>query len=167
VEFGSLGALARHAATVSLEIDAALAHGVRDAGKVILKRTKAKFGEYHDAEGPFQTWPELQQSTQDERVREGYTADDPLLRSGNLRDSYRMEAEGLTVEVGSEEDVALYQEVGVPSRNLPARSTLGMAFVESEKDAFDGLAGRVGAVLSYGSDKFVLSSDLTELEEVT
>lgn len=164
MNFANLGALARHAAVVSTRIDGAIASGVRMAAKVVLKRTRAKFGAYQTADGPFQTWPPLTDETKRERVEAGFPADEPLLRTGALRDSYEMDAEGLTAGVGSSSVVAEAQELGVPSRGLPARSTLGMAFVESERDAFDALALEVETVMQYGRSTYALSDDLSRLE---
>jgi hypothetical protein len=79
-------------------------------------------------------WPQLAESTQDERVAKGYSANDPLLREGDLRDSieHQVEAtfEGAEGTLGSSSMVALYQELGT-SRNLPPRPFLSEALMRS------------------------------------
>lgn len=166
MDFLNLGALARHAATISIKVDAALAAGVRGAAKVVLRRTREKFGEYQNQRGPFQTWPELTEATQAEREREGFTPNDPLVRTGELRDSYYTEAEGMTAGVGSDLEKAVGQELGIPDKNVPARSTLGMAVVDSEADAFGEIELELESVFSFGGVGMRLSDDLMQLEDL-
>lgn len=144
----------------------ALSAGVRDAAKVIHKRTRAKFGHYQQGDGPFGSWPELKDATKEERVRQGYSANEPLLRSGDLMRSYEVAHEGLAAGVGSAEEKALGQEIGVPGSNVPARSTLGLAFVESERAGFGVLNEHIGSVLVYGPGVARLSDNLLALEAI-
>ena len=66
-------------------------------------------------------WPQLAPSTQAERTRKGLPANEPLLRTGEMRDSisHEITIPGEEAIVGSESDIALYQELGtdkVPPR---------------------------------------------------
>jgi len=166
LNFPSIGAFVRHTATLEARMYSAVSLGVRDAAKVVHKRTRAKFGHYQEGDGPFSSWPELQDATKKERVRQGYSEDEPLLRSGDLMRSYTVEHEGLVAGVGSPLEEALGQEIGIPGHNVPARSTLGLAFVESERKGFGILNEHIGSVLVYGRDVAQLSDDLSELESV-
>jgi hypothetical protein len=61
-----------------------------------------------------------------ERVRNGFAANEPLPRTGQLRDSIEWTAQGNEGFVGSNLDIAVYQELGTsripPPRSWPARS---------------------------------------------
>jgi hypothetical protein len=161
--FEGLTALARHAGTLSMKLNRAGTAATRHLGKTVLERTRAKFGHYQTGAGPFPGWPGLKLSTVLERIRLGFTPDDPLERTGALRDSYRMETDNHIVEVGSESKVALGQEEGIPSHGVPARSTLGIAYVESEEDGFARLNMDVAAILVYGHDVYELADDRQSL----
>lgn len=104
-------------------------HKALDRGAaVIQKEAKAIIGNYQDAEPPFAPWAELADSTKEDRLRQGYTENDPLLRSGELRDSVeRKVLDESHAAVGSDSDVAVYQELGTAT--IPPRSFLGMAAV--------------------------------------
>lgn len=70
-------------------------------------------------------WPELAQSTQDQRVRQGYTADDPLLRSGQMQSDITAWEEDGAWQAGvpsdaPSADAALAAELGT-LRGEPAR----------------------------------------------
>jgi len=72
-------------------------------------------------------WPELAESTQADRIAQGYPADEPLLRTGTLAASIEhkveLSATGAQGLVYSEDIVALWQEMGT-SRGIPPRSFL-------------------------------------------
>jgi hypothetical protein len=69
-------------------------------------------------------WPELADATQDERERLGFARDEPLLRTGELRDSisYEITEPGKEAEIGSDSDVAVWQELG--TETIPPRPFL-------------------------------------------
>jgi hypothetical protein len=76
----ALSSLSSAAASVQNGIAHALA-------KEIQERAKGKIGEYQPASHGFDAWASPAQSTMDQRVSAGYPANNPLLRSGELRDS--------------------------------------------------------------------------------
>lgn len=164
MDFADLGALARHAGVVAAKMDLALNAGLKTAAKIVRRRVRSKFGHYQQGEGPFPTWAPLTDATMAEREREGYPADQPLLRTGTLRDSYELDSGHMWAGVGSSLPQAEGHELGIPSRGVPARSTLGISFVESERDAFDGLVLEVGAAINLGGKYFSLSADTEHLE---
>jgi phage gpG-like protein len=128
-EFGSLGALGRFlevAAAQALEQEATM----RRAARVVEKAAKAKIRHYQDASGPFVGWGELADSTKADRVRLGYTENDPLLRSGALQAGITHAANPVLAVVGVLEsspvaDIAEYSELGTAKQ--PPRSYLGGA----------------------------------------
>jgi hypothetical protein len=82
---------------------------------------------------------DLAESTQAERVRLGYTPNDPLVRTGELlRDSIKIEYDSLGFRVGSEEPVAEYQEFG--TARIPPRPAIaiGSAAALPEVEAIAG-----------------------------
>lgn len=89
------------------------------------KTAKDEFGEYQLGIGPFTAWPELADSTKADRVAKGYTENDPLLRTGELRDSIQHEVVGFDAFVGSTSDIMPFQEFG--TSRIPPRPVLGTA----------------------------------------
>jgi HK97 gp10 family phage protein len=135
--------------------------GLRVCAKAIEDTAKSEIGHYQPATGPHPEWPELADSTQEERQRLGYTPNDPLLRSGELRDSIEHEVSTLEAVIGSRSDIAAYQEFGTD--RIPARPFMGPA-VFRRKDfivriigayAVSGLCGgeRVHPALGYDIER--------------
>src|SRR5258705_6047904 len=87
------------------------------------------------------SWPQLAPSTQADRVQAGSAANEPLLRTGELRDSI-----GYTIisdheaEVGSDLDIAVFQELGTV--HIPPRSFLAAAGALKGEDAAK-VAGKI------------------------
>jgi len=67
-------------------------------------------------------WAELRDATKAEHARKGYSEDAPLLGSGALRDSIQYQSAELSFSVGSDSEVARYQEFGTPT--IPPRALL-------------------------------------------
>ena len=123
--FGSLGEFAVHLLERQAEVAVQLQEGLDEALKVIEHRAKESIGEYQPAVGGFPAWPELAESTQDDRVAKGYPADEPLLRDGTFRDSFGHERQGLEGEVGTPDERGPWFEFG--TSKMPARPVLGPA----------------------------------------
>ncbi len=112
---------------------AALEH----AAKIVETEAKAEIGTYQPAAGPFQAWQQLTAYTQADRLAKGYPANDPLLREGTLRDSIEHTVTmdfgpGGVAHVGSDNDIAVYQELGTVT--IPPRSFLGGAAFRKEAE---------------------------------
>jgi phage gpG-like protein len=103
------------------------------AAKVIQTEAKAIVGHYQPETGPYQAWPELADGTKEDRVRRGFSENDPLLRSGALRDSIEREVSGNTAHVGSNLDAAVFQELG--TARIPPRPFLGAAAFRKGEEA--------------------------------
>lgn len=75
-------------------------------------------------------------------------ADTPLLETGELRDSYEHNADGLEGYVGSDNPKAEWHEFG--TSHIPARPVLGGALIECE-DKISSLIGHgIKAVMERG-----------------
>ena len=85
-EFKSGSAFADHLDRVAARIPGALQREVKAMGTRMRDDAKAMLGHYQD------NWPQLAERTMKERTRFGFTPDDPLLRSGQLRDLIQFEA---------------------------------------------------------------------------
>lgn len=92
------------------------------------KDAKERFGKYQNG------WSQLADSTTSDRVRKGYSADEPLLRSGELRDSI-----GHTVDdkahVGTNDPRMKWFESG--TAKMPPRPVLGTVLAEKGQEMAD------------------------------
>jgi len=129
-EFTSLGAFGMYLLEAAAATAVTLETGLKRAAEHIEKVAKDEFGEYQPAVGGFPSWAELADSTKAQRVALGYSENDPLLRTGDLRDSISHEVAGLEAVVGSTDDVMVYQELG--TETIPPRPVLGPAAIRSE-----------------------------------
>lgn len=126
---GFIGFIGGAAARMEHGTHTALEH----AARIVEREAKAEVGTYQDAAGPFAAWAPLAEATQADRVAKGFSPNDPLLRTGALRDSIGHKVEGHEAVVGSPLDIAVYQELGTNGGGwggpIPPRSFLGGAAV--------------------------------------
>jgi hypothetical protein len=86
----------------------------------VLQGARDMIGKYHRSVGPYPKWDQLSIFTQANRAMLGFTVNDPLLRTGTLRDSYEAVMIGpYAAGVGSPLGAALGHEVGVPNNPIP------------------------------------------------
>jgi hypothetical protein len=115
--------------------------------------TKAMAAEFIGHELP--EWQALAPSTIAEKEALGYTgqvsATDPLLRTGEMRDSIKVEVEGLEMAVGSHDKVAADQEIG--TSRIPPRPFLALAAMRSIDYAAEVLGETAVALLMPGAKK--------------
>jgi len=149
-EFGSFGEFALHLAGLQVAAVSALENGLDKSIALIERDARAEFGEYQGAVGPHPAWPELADSTKENRVSQGYTENDPLLRSGHLRDQTQREREGLVGVVGNTDPVMAYQEFG--TSKIPARPVYGPALYKNI-DNIQRLAGSAIATGLFGEEE--------------
>lgn len=87
MKLDSLGALAdilerrSAAAVVSTRI------ALKEGAELVKTAAQEAIGSYQSAKGDVPAWAPLSEATQEDRVAKGFTADDPLLRTGELKDS--------------------------------------------------------------------------------
>src|SRR4051794_7536860 len=108
-EFNSIAAFVEQLATVAIAVKEAEHVLLEKAAVMVEKRAKEKIGEYQEQIGPFVAWAELADSTKADREKHGYAEDQPLLRSGEMRDSIEHTVQGSEACVGSNSDIAVYQ----------------------------------------------------------
>lgn len=156
-DFASPGELARFLELKMLEVQRAEHKALEDAGRKVASDAKAIIGHYQTGNtGPFKPWAPLADSTVSAKERLGYAPpDNPLLRTGELRDAIEYHVEGHTAHIGVPDgpvgDIALYQEMG--TRNIPPRSFLGVSLYRNAHNAADMIGKAVASVLmgSFGS----------------
>lgn len=137
----TLAEMALHLVTAEAKLLVSLEHGLEKVAATIDQAAKDKIGEYQAANGMHDAWPELADSTKAERSRLGFTENDPLLRTGELRDSISHETKGLEAAIGSTSDIAVYQEMGTDK--IPPRPFLGAAAYEHIEDVKKIVGGAV------------------------
>ncbi len=99
---------------------------LEEIGSGIEAEAKEEIGHYQRSDvGPFAAWAELAPSTKKDRVRGGFPENEPLLRTGELRDSIGHKVTGDGVAVGSDSEIAVYQEMG--TETIPPRPFLRVA----------------------------------------
>ena len=111
-------------------------------------------------------WPQLAESTQQERVAQGYSANEPLLRTGQLRDSIgHVVVSSKEAFIGTNDPIAPYQEFG--TSKIPPRPFLGGALAASE-GKIERMAARMveGAMLHGGPNYHELREILHVAKEV-
>lgn len=149
-DFKSLTDLARHFDAVARRMPAAKRRMLDGVGKRVRDTARAKFGEYNpgfENVGPFGTWKELAESTQEQRRDLGFTPNDPLLRSGGLRDSvdFKRDAEN-QVAIGSPDPVMRWQEIGTSDGHIPPRPVLGPSMVNNKHRNIDAILKEIVAL---------------------
>lgn len=125
MEFKSLGSFALHLAAAELLLIKEMQEGLERCAVRIEKTARAEIGHYQQAAGPFEAWPELAESTEEQKAKMGYPADAPLLASGEMRDSFEHQVHGLEAVIGSTDPKMKYHEFG--TAKMPARAVLGPA----------------------------------------
>ena len=146
-EFKSIAEMAAFF-TVAAEAQALMERrALSKAAGVVQRHAKRKIGKYQPQAGEFVGWAELAESTKSDRERKGFSEDDPLLRTGELRESIQvaMSTDGTEAQIGSNSDIAVYQELGTVK--MPPRSFLGSAMVEKLDEVKEIISGSVKAAL--------------------
>lgn len=139
-----------HLAKVAIAEDLALHRGLERCAAAIEKTAKSEIGSYQPAAGPFPAWAELTEATKADRVRQGYTENDPLERTHALEESISHQTHGLDAAIGSTSDVMVYQEMGTPT--IPPRPVLGPAAVRNKELIHKTLGAAAVEGLLYGAD---------------
>lgn len=115
-------------------------HRALDAAAAIVQsEAKAELGTYQDAAESLPAWAELANSTKKDRLRQGYTENDPGLRSGAMRDSIGRTIERREAHVGSNDEHLVYFELGTSKQ--PPRPVLAGSLIRRTDDVI-GVIGR-------------------------
>jgi hypothetical protein len=128
---------------VDLDLEALGPKIVEEACKIVQKKAKSAIGKEHEL------WAPLAESTIADKARHGFKTPAPLLRTGEMRDSIEYVVHGNEGAVGSNSEVAVYQELG--TSHIPPRSFLVSSAIASE-DRIHRMAGgaAVAALSGYG-----------------
>ena len=110
-----------------LEIEEAAVIGLHEAAEIIKTEAQAWIGEDHE------TWDPLAESTLKEKAAAGYEVPKPLLRTGELRDSIKIETQGLNAEIGTDHFLGPIHEHG--TQHVPPRPFLGPALMSKGNEA--------------------------------
>jgi len=155
----SFAQLAARLATADADMRLAQEAILEKACQMIEDEAKGAIGNYKYG------WPQLAESTQQERVAQGYSANEPLLRTGKLRDSIGHVVDGDVGYVGTNDPVAPYHEFG--TSRIPPRPFLGGA-VEAAGPKIEKMARRMveGAMSRGGPNYHELREILHVAKEV-
>lgn len=148
-EFTSIAQMITHLAVMDAAVTLSLHHGLKKCAVAIEATANSEFGVYQGEVGAFAGWAPLADATQAARVALGYTPDDPLLRSGDLRESVSHQIDGLEAVIGSDSDIMVYQELGTD--RIPPRAVLGPAAIRNKVLINRTLGHAVAEGLLYGS----------------
>ena len=151
MEFTSFAEAGAHCAKLALAQHEADKKSLERATKLLQKKVKEKYGEYQPGAGPFMAWAELAESTKQDRERQGYSEDEPLLRKGDVRDSVERLVKDREGFVGSDSQIAEWEELG--TKNMPPRSTMGSAGVENAEKIRD-ICGQETVIALVGANVF-------------
>jgi hypothetical protein len=122
-----------------------LAHEMQLFGEEQVQFAQSMIGTYEN-EG---NWPQLSEVTQADRVRLGFPPNEPLLRTGDLRDSYSYELIvtplDVVLMVGSDDVRAVYTELGTEA--MPPRPVLTPTMNHFADEMGDILGEKVASAL--------------------
>jgi hypothetical protein len=150
----TLGGFITHLGVMAAEMVVAEHEGLERAAEIIEIEAKDSVGHYQQASGPFAAWATLSDATKEDRANRGYPEDEPELRDGTLRDSIEHKVVGKEAEVGSDNPIMEYQELG--TSRIPPRSILGGAAVRKGEEASEALGEDVVLAL-YGARRLKIT----------
>lgn len=136
-------------------LEAGIPGAMEEVGRIVQEEAKSMIGTYQTGISPYRDWAQLSPYTQDDRAARGYPPNEPLLREGDLRDSIEHDAGPFEAVVGSDDRVAVYQELGTEAQRqgqgppgIPPRSFLGGAAVRKADEIVALMWGAFSAPLT-------------------
>ena len=148
-EFAHFGEMVAHLAAMAAAQTLALHHGLEKCAIAIERTAKSEIGHYQGEVPPFAGWVELADSTKADRSAQGFSENDPLLRTGTLRDSLSHEVSALEAVIGSDSDIMVYQELG--TSRIPPRAVLGPAAIRNKDLIIRTLGHAAAEGMLYGA----------------
>jgi hypothetical protein len=143
--------MAVHLMKLAAALPMATHEALEQAAALVLKQAQSEPGEYQSGAGPFASWAPLAVSTLADKARKGLPSPSPELRTGELRDSYEKTVGAREAQVGSNSDIAVWQELG--TSKMPPRSIVGLAGAKKENEIHE-ITGRLFyGLLTSGSTK--------------
>lgn len=140
-QFKSFDAFTKHIEKIPLQYDEKELKTLIFLGIYLQNMMKDKIGHLQQGAGEFETWEPLAESTIADKKRLGYVYNDeynPLLRTGELRDSIKYTASKNNLVLGSDDQNMVYQEMG--TKNIPPRSVMGLTMFKEKKHIVGVLA---------------------------
>lgn len=131
-EFSSFFALAEFIETRAAVLAAGREELLTIEAKRLETEAKAMFGVYQEG------WEQLKDETQSARARKGFTPNDPLLVTGDLRGNVSSRVEGNMFEVGSPDDIMYWQEYGTST--IPPRPVFGLLLQNERETSIKNLS---------------------------
>lgn len=119
--------LQRHSKQAPAEFNKTLRLAMLETAAV----AREKIGHLQSRIGTFNAWPPLAARTVEDKQRLGYDFNaehNPLLRTGDMRDSITGAAIGLVGMIGATDPKMLWHEIG--TRSMPPRPVIGPAMLE-------------------------------------
>jgi hypothetical protein len=145
INFGSIGAFAGFIGGVASKAMNHRQRGLEQAAHLIQVEAQRALGTYDYG------WEQLAPSTQDDRVKKGYPANEPGLRSGEMRNSIHTRTHDGEASIGSDDIKLVWFENGrVSTPRQPPRPVLAPAARRTEHE--------VRAILSRGLLASIISS---------
>lgn len=136
--FNSVGALANFMEGIANSLPQAQHAALDEASTFLLEKVKAIPGNYQSDP----VWPPLAEATVEDRVRKGFTPDDPLRRTGEFAESFDKHVDSPTrAEVGSNDERTGMVEYG--TKRMPPRPVLGAAKVQHDKVMIEIVGRRI------------------------
>jgi hypothetical protein len=159
-EFADFGSFAEFLVAMAVVKPAAIRSGLQKSVDMIVRDAKEQIGEYQPKVGPFASWDELAESTKEDRLRQGFPENEPLLRTGELRDSIQGTVGGMTAVAGSISQIMVWQELGTEStdaegrtsgQHIPPRAVIGPASIRNEKRVVEAIGKAYASMWIAGS----------------
>ena len=136
-----------------LEDRPAALHHAREAGlhqgaELLAATARDIVGSYQREDmGNIPPWPELADSTKTDRLRQGFTENDPGLRTGEMRAVYEARTTDKPgIVLGNPDPVALWFEEGTVRQ--PPRPVIAVALFRKQKTITERIASRFTAALA-------------------
>jgi phage gpG-like protein len=142
--FNSIGEFVAFMSRQVATLPKAQHHALEEGAAIVLKEAKSYPGEYQKG------WPALADATKDARTLAGHEPNEPLLVTGELRESYADKViDAHHAAVGSDDDKAVWQEMGTPT--IPQRPVLALAGAAKEAEVVEAIARRIhGHMVGHG-----------------
>lgn len=125
---------------------------LKQAAKIVEDEAKAEIGHYQGAAGPFAAWAPLKPET----IARKANGDTPLLESGEMRESIGTVIGTDEANVGSNNDKAVWQELGTAT--IPPRSFLGGAAVRKSPEVAEIVGRTIHSALLGPAGRLALPS---------
>jgi phage gpG-like protein len=118
--------------TVALTFDEGMEKGLHEAVAIAKAQVEKDIGNYQPDAGPNPAWAPLADATKEDRLAKGFSADDPLDRSGDLKGSIETYVHKNHGYVGTNQKGAEALEFGTPE--MPPRSFLATPVYQVQKE---------------------------------